>query len=856
MIQFEVGKSYEYHSVIYTVTKRTARFVSFSLSVGTKMRKELHSEGLIEYVYLGNKGTGIFHAVSEVVNNDSQPEPATAEITTSASDNDNAPASQSADVATTHSNTADSAKSLLSPDYFKGKSFDEIKQAFSGATLKQLKGFALCYTIPYFNRMNKSKLIDALASKISLILETRYGYMTAENVTGEGGYAQQDDIIIPAPKPRSIPQPVTVKFIPGTVYYGNDSGNHFPVKILSITDDGYATTDCISALIKYAKIQTVAGVEYAVFPTQYRNIEIWADKPESAESVQSETSANHDNLSQFEIGKTYIASTLLNSKNQELTVKSISIGKNGERFADFRDDCNTGFIMGINTDKNGNEYACMKRYSVHCHSCTEVKLPPENLYDDDSFSDTPGDNSHPEQDIPERRENDSISYNPGLTVIPSEHISRPPYRSIHDTPLDDIPCVNIPACDIPTHSPAAVVPYSQAASIRNFFRLIAIYLRMWLAMHLTPDNDAIRSHVFAPWFIELADYAPGNPNDTSPFLYKWNRKKFSEKLKLCRTQIATCKDREEIIACLQYVSSESIRLFCVADRVLNKFERIYANSECERKLAYAQIYADKIIQRRKKAITVRAEINDITPKIEDKGSLPHDFIHDFARAKFHEDRMRLLETLSLEQLRYLAQSEHISLHGECVEHDCACYILNETESRFCMLDTGDWPQCKDTPITAAKRKWDEECAIRLATDIEKHKKKISRKSKPAQANDSAHKLINLDGLHETERRNARNHNIALLSACMFPEAVISLLMSATVHTVKALGLHLGYMCKATKGDKKFLAEKFADEMFRIRNLKKSPVAQARQTAKTPAHVPDGVKFEVNKKRQICFTFED
>ena len=42
---------------------------------------------------------------------------ATAKITTSASDNDSAPASQPANVATPHSNTADSAKSLLSPDY-------------------------------------------------------------------------------------------------------------------------------------------------------------------------------------------------------------------------------------------------------------------------------------------------------------------------------------------------------------------------------------------------------------------------------------------------------------------------------------------------------------------------------------------------------------------------------------------------------------------------------------------------------------------------------------------------------------------------------------------------------------------
>ena len=159
-------------------------------------------------------------------------------------------------------------------------------------------------------------------------------------------------------------------------------------------------------------------------------------------------------------------------------------------------------------------------------------------------------------------------------------------------------------------------------------------------------------------------------------------------------------------------------------------------------------------------------------------------------------------------------------------------------------------------LSNAHVKSDVQLAREFAAAIVKRRQQKTRKPKPAHANDSAHKLINLDGLHETERRNARNHNIALLSACMFPEAVISLLMSATVHTVKSLGLHLGYMCKATKGDKKLLAEKFAAEMFRIRNRKKSPVAQAGQTAKTTALVPDGVKFEVNKKRQICFTFED
>ena len=440
---------------------------------------------------------------------------ATAEITT-ASDNDNAQASQPANVATPHSNTADSAKSLLSPDYFKGKSFDEIKQAFSGATLKQLKGFALCYTIPYFNRMNKSKLIDALASKISLILEERYGYITAENVTGEGGYAQQDDIIIPAPKTRSIPQPVSAKFIPGTVYAGNDSGNHIPVKILSITDDGYATTDCISALIKYAKIQTVAGVEYAVFPKQYRNIEIWADKPEITANAQSETSTQQElpvafppenlydddsfsdtpgdnSCPDMDIPECHEPDTALpticnfftdNPKYEDYSyMPDIFSPDSGRHFANGY-ELTTYFINGIHTVSNpafmdlstllGNQPA-----SLRGKACALDVADYQTLNRDDLIDAI----LEKSNELRENIKNSGEKF--GFTVIPPEHIERPPYRPIHDTPLDDIPCVNVQPCDIPTHSPAAVVPYSQAASIRNFFHIIAIYLRMWLALHIS-----------------------------------------------------------------------------------------------------------------------------------------------------------------------------------------------------------------------------------------------------------------------------------------------------------------------------------------------------------------------------------
>ncbi len=67
-------------------------------------------------------------------------------------------------------------------------------------------------------------------------------------------------------------------------------------------------------------------------------------------------------------------------------------------------------------------------------------LQPETMYMDDSFSDAPGDNSCPEQDIPECRENDAIpADNPGFTVIPSREIKRPDYASYQETIHDDIP---------------------------------------------------------------------------------------------------------------------------------------------------------------------------------------------------------------------------------------------------------------------------------------------------------------------------------------------------------------------------------------------------------------------------------
>ena len=514
MIKFEVGKSYALHlpakcdgkatfiTDIYTVTKRTPCYLTFShiSSDGTKMPhcrcKIFTSDMRGEFVH----ATAFFCLYADsYIDDDSQPdENATAEIT-NASDNDNAMASQPANAATVQSDTNDNAKSLLDADYFKGKSIDEIKRVFSAASLKQLKGFALCYTIPYFNRMNKSKLIDALASKISLILEERYGYMTAENVTGDNGYAQQDDIIIPVPKPRTIPQPVSVKFIPGTVYYGNDSGNHYPVKIIARTADA-VTTDFIGAWIKEAKIQTIAGVEYAAFMTQYRNIEIWADKQEPSGKPQSEDTAQPEITAHAEIAQPealymddsysdapgdnscpdmdipndhnplHIVQTWYGHSRSD--AEMLRIDRNYEAthykgysiFAQFIPSVPVRFCLA---KSESHALALAREYcNAFCVPCKCTDARVEKLCDyfpdwtdflprymDDSlsarvFRDFHYDPLHFFRDkgIHERK-NDNPHDNPGFTVVPSEHITHQEYTVYPDTIIDECPYVTVYACD-------------------------------------------------------------------------------------------------------------------------------------------------------------------------------------------------------------------------------------------------------------------------------------------------------------------------------------------------------------------------------------------------------------------------
>ena len=98
--------------------------------------------------------------------------------------------------------------------------------------------------------------------------------------------------------------------------------------------------------------------------------------------------------------------------------------------------------------------------------------------------------------------------NIGFTVIPHDrmHIERPEYTVYPDTITDECPYTVIPACDIPAHNPAAaVVPYADARNIRNFFHILAIYIRMWLAINIHKRDIAIpMPSVFPPVIIPAA----------------------------------------------------------------------------------------------------------------------------------------------------------------------------------------------------------------------------------------------------------------------------------------------------------------------------------------------------------------
>ncbi|MBQ4430108.1 MAG: hypothetical protein II877_01295, partial [Synergistaceae bacterium] len=818
------------------------------------------------------------------IDDDSQPdENATAEIT-NASDNDNAMASRPANAATVQSDTNDNAKSLLDADYFKGKSIDEIKRVFSAASLKQLKGFALCYTIPYFNRMNKSKLIDALASKISLILEERYGYMTAENVTGDNGYAQQDDIIIPVPKPRTIPQPVSVKFIPGTVYYGNDSGNHYPVKIIARTADA-VTTDFIGAWIKEAKIQTIAGVEYAAFMTQYRNIEIWADKQEPSGKPQSEDTAQPEITAHAEIAQPealymddsysdapgdnscpdmdipddhnplHIVQTWYGHSRSDAEMLRIDRKyeathyKGYSIFAQFIPSVPVRFCLA---KSESHALALAREYcNAFCVPCKCTDARVEKLCDyfpdwtdflprymDDSlsarvFRDFHYDPIHFFRDkgIHERK-NDNPHDNPGFTVVPSEHITRPDYTAYPDTIIDECPYVTVSACDKPENTPRRNPITEAKFKWVNQFLLAVFFLCKFIIPVMYAKKYNIRDDLSSDftkftfntglkYSVSLHDkiqFISINDRRKDKFGFSWLD--FSDEDNISYS--ARVKLRDD-----GYTELLDFKEF---DRPCYAFEGVKPVKESNR-VKYVKFEVGKsysaVSERwghHERHITV---IDRFAAVPSDRPDATHKTIYIKVRMSGH------------------------AIKADYVEGWISCYVNkdNHTEEYSSLPELifrADNPDAvKEIPAE-----------INDITPETKAQPKI-RKHNPAPASDIEHKLIETKDLHFSEQRAALDHNAAVISSCMFHEAIVSMLLKISPAAICQLGMHMGLFIAKPKGKKIVIAEAFAKRLIERRELHAVKSASvhthtAQHTSINTAGVPDNVKFFETKHGQLTF----
>ena len=132
-----------------------------------------------------------------------------------------------------------------------------------------------------------------------------------------------------------------------------------------------------------------------------------------------------------------------------------------------------------------------------------------------------------------------------------------------------------------------------------------------------------------------------------------------------------------------------------------------------------------------------------------------------------------------------------------------------------------------------------------------------RKHNPAPASDIEHKLIETKDLHFAERRKALDHNAAVISSCMFSEAVISLLSSISLQAILLLGFHMRLFIAKPKGKKNVISGLFAKRLIECRELHANVRSKpANINANNSASVPDGVKFFETKHRQLGFIFTE
>ena len=168
----------------------------------------------------------------------------------------------------------------------------------------------------------------------------------------------------------------------------------------------------------------------------------------------------------------------------------------------------------------------------------------------------------------------------------------------------------------------------------------------------------------------------------------------------------------------------------------------------------------------------------------------------------------------------------------------------------------------------ADRKTDEQLAREFAAAIMKRRaKKLKasqqktqsqpRKENPASASDSEHKLIDTKDLHFSENRKALEHNAAVITPCLFPEAAVALLMSISAKAVIQLGSYMGLFIAKQKGSKNAVVQEFVKRLFNIRDTHSNkPSNDPTTPSRFTLHIPEGVKIVQLKNRQLGFIFTE
>ena len=401
--------------------------------------------------------------------------------------------------------------------------------------------------------------------------------------------------------------------------------------------------------------------------------------------------------------------------------------------------------------------------------------------------------------------------NPGFTVVPSEHIEKPAYTVYPEHIIDQCPYVTVYACETPTLTHAAVVPYAEAAPIRKIFRLIAIFLRLWLAMHPTPSLQP------------LDDFPDGlfthYPTRNAP------RKKFNRAVfEVGYSYSASC-----------YSPSNGLQSFSflVTGRVA------YTDTEDKRKGVFLFVTCNSPDDHDFEGRGIVCVHTEHGVEIYNHNQY-YEMGYGWRVFSFRADKR--------DNVPYPFKDTTPSEPNYKPCGDCTRFISREFLNYSDAVQNVPAEINDITPQPKPQQK----------TRNHEHTQKTH---KPESASDSEHKLIDTANLHFQERRAALDHNAAVISSCMFHEAVISMLLKISPATIIQLGFHMGLFIAKPKGKKIVIAESFAKRLINRRDFHAVKSASvhthtAQHTSNNTAGIPDNVKFFEAKHRQLAFVFTD